>query len=151
MPAIAKALVTAPPAPVRTVRPLTTPLLVASAAVELATGTALLLAPALAAQLLLGGGLASPRSALVGRIAGAALLAIGLTCWLERDRDEAGERRSLVAGLLIYNLSVAGLLAEAAIIDGMHALGLWPTIVLHAVLLGWCALLVRTPAPAAAE
>jgi hypothetical protein len=145
-----RATATSPAVAVRVVHPLTTPLLVTSAAIELAMGTALLLAPALTAQLLLGGGLASPRSALVGRIAGAALLAIGLTCWLERGRDEAGERTGLVAGLLIYNLAVAGLLVEAALIGGMHALGLWPAIVLHAGLLGWCALLVRSPAPTAA-
>jgi hypothetical protein len=128
----------------RTLRPLTTSLLVASAVLELAAGVALLVAPTLMAELLLGGGLASPQSALVGRIAGAALLAIGLTCWLERDRDETDERTGLVAGLLIYNLATAGLLTEAAVVGGMCGVLLWPAVLVHAVLLAWCTLLVRS-------
>jgi hypothetical protein len=137
-----------PPRAVRTVRPVTMSLLVASAAIELAAGTALLVMPVRMAELLLGVRLVSPESALVARIAGAALLAIGLTCWLERDRDETDERAGLVAGLLIYNLATAGLLAEAGAV-GMHGVLLWPAVIVHAVLLAWCALLVRSvPLPA---
>jgi hypothetical protein len=108
---------------------------------------ALLVMPTITAELLLGWRLASPESALVGRIAGAALLALGLTCWLERDRDETDERTGLVAGLLIYNLATAGLLAEAGAAGGMRGMLLWPAVIVHVVLLAWCSLLVRSVQP----
>lgn len=135
---------------VRALRPRTAALLTASAALELAIGAALLVAPMLTCEALLGDGLGSPQAAFVARIFGAALLAIGLTCWLERDRDEADVRAGLVAGLLIYNLAAAALLVEAAVGGTMYGRLLWPAIVVHAALLMWCTMLVRSaeaPAP----
>jgi hypothetical protein len=113
-------------------------LLIVSALIELAAGIALLIAPSAVTHLLVGVGLDSPESRLVARIAGAALLAIGLTCWAERGSEGARERTGLVAGLAAYNAAVVILFVWAGGVGKMHGLGLWPAIVLHAMLFTWC-------------
>jgi hypothetical protein len=58
-------------------------LLKATAVLELATGIGLLAAPSLVTEVLPGQPLGASVPLLVARVAGAALLAIGLACWLE--------------------------------------------------------------------
>jgi hypothetical protein len=113
-------------------------LLIVSALIELPAGIALLIAPSALTHLLVGVGLDSPESRLVARIAGAALLAIGLTCWAERGSEGARARTGLVAGLAAYNAAVVILFVWAGVVDRMHGLGLWPAVVLHALLFIWC-------------
>lgn len=119
-----------------------TSLLIVSALIELTAGITLLIAPGALTRLLVGAGLDSPEAVLVARIAGAALLAIGLSCGV--DRDPGSPRKGLVAGLSAYNAFVVILLARAGIVDKMHGLGLWPAIVLHAILLAWCLVLLQS-------
>jgi len=78
-------------------------LLVLTAVGELLVGVLLLITPSAAAKLLLGAGLASPESVLVGRMAGAALFSIGVICWLSRNQHRNGQPVGLIAGLLAYN------------------------------------------------
>lgn len=113
-------------------------LLIVTAIIEIGTGLPLLIAPSLTAKLLLGAGLGSPESILVGRIAGAALLSIGLTCWLERNRDNGASARGLVSGLLVYNAVAAALLVYAAAVEGMSGVGIWPACAMHSALFIWC-------------
>ncbi len=104
--------------------------LLVAAIVEVATGLALLLAPAVVAKLLLG--VQIPAIGMVlGRCFGIALLALGVACW--PVVHVAGSRSAIVRGMLIYNALIAlylGYLATAG-----HAAGvlLWPAIALHAV------------------
>jgi hypothetical protein len=118
-------------------------LLIVSGLAELGVGVALLLAPSLTAQLLLGAGLSSPASVLLGRVAGAALLSIGLTCWLEQHQNPSRPSVGLVVGLATYNAAVLLLLISAGVVDGMNGLGIWPATGLHAVLLIWCGACLR--------
>ncbi|HYV38488.1 MAG TPA: hypothetical protein VE988_22580 [Gemmataceae bacterium] len=111
-------------------------LLAATAILELPTGVILLIAPSLAAELLLGTELSSPAAVAVGRVAGAALFSIGLNCLLEWKGD--GRKAGLVIGLLAYNLLVAILLAAAAVIESLHGIALWPACVVHTGLALWC-------------
>jgi len=113
-------------------------LLVATAIAELATGAALLVVPSFVAQMLLGEALGSAASALVGRVAGAALIAIGLICWRESADNRAGSSTGLLAGLLVYNGVVALLLVHGAAFTGIHGVLLWPVVVLHIVFAAWC-------------
>ena len=113
-------------------------LLIVTSVLEVATGVSLLSAPSLTAQLLLGASLESPAAVLLGRVAGAALLSIGLTCWLDRYRTLSGPT-GLVTGLAAYNASGAALLAYGGVADGMNGAALWPACGLHVVLLIWCA------------
>ena len=124
-------------------------LLGVTAVVELTTAAALFAVPSWVAKLLLGVGLDSPAATVVARIAGAALLSIGLTCWLARSSPEGASDNGRVAGLLTYNIAVALLLALAAIVEHLRGIGLWPAVALHAGLSIWCgACLLTTARPA---
>ena len=118
-------------------------LLIVTAVVELATGAALLIAPSLTAELMLGAELGSPVAVMVGRITGSALISIGLTCWLERDRAHGGSRGGLIVGLLAYNVSIPALLAYAAVAENISGIAFWPGIGLHAVLAVGCVACLR--------
>ena len=90
---------------------------------EIATGLALLLVPSLVGQLLLGEdltGIAIP----VARVAGIALIALGVACWPGTP----------LMGMLIYSAAVALYLAFVGFAGGAGGLLLWPAVVLHLVL-----------------
>ena len=116
-------------------------LLTVTALIEGATGVALLVVPSVIVELLLGAGLSSPQSFVLGRIAGAALVSIGVACWLARRADAVVT--GLVAGMLIYNVAVPVLLIYAAMADGMQGVALWPASILHVMLAVWCLLCLR--------
>ena len=108
-------------------------LLAITAIIEAATGIGLLVVPQLTARLLLGATLDTPAALTVARVAGAALLAISVACWLSRENG-----RALVVALLLYNVIVAGLLVYGALALALSGLGLWPAIVLHLAFAFWC-------------
>jgi hypothetical protein len=117
-------------------------LLAFTAVLEGATGLGLLVAPAMLARLLLGATLDAPAAVTVARIAGAALLALGLACWLVRDHG-----RALVVAMLFYNVVAVVLLAHAAVGLALSGIGLWPAIGLHTALAGWCAAALKSAPP----
>lgn len=119
-------------------------LLIVTALVEAATGLALLLSPSLPVSLLLGSSLDAPAALTVGRVAGAALLALGVACWLARDDVESHAAQGLVAAMLLYNIAAVLLLASAGIGSGLRGVGLWPAVVLHAALAIWCIACLRS-------
>ena len=67
-------------------------LLIIAAVLEAATGFALLVMPTVAVSMLLGVPLDTPAGLVVGRIAGAALVALAIACWQARN-GERGSRR----------------------------------------------------------
>jgi len=96
---------------------------------EVATGLALLIIPSRVGQLLLGEeltGIAIP----VARVAGIALIALGIACWPGPPR----------VGMLTYSAAVTLYLAYLGLADGLSGVFLWPAVVLHLVL---SALLMR--------
>ena len=117
--------------------------LVVIAAVEAATGLGLLLLPSVPFALLLGLESASVESIFVGRIAGAALLAIGAASWMARKDALNPSLFGLLAGILIYNTAVSILLVDAAVVLKMTGVMLWPTVAFHALLALWGGLLLR--------
>jgi hypothetical protein len=60
-------------------------LLIITTIIELPAGITLLAVPSLAAELLLGDGLASPQALVVARVTGIALISLGTMCWLGRN------------------------------------------------------------------
>jgi hypothetical protein len=113
-------------------------LLTITAIIEAATGVGMLAAPAVLARLLLGGTLDTPAALTVARVAGTALLAISVACWLSRENG-----RALVTAMLLYNVFVVGLLLYAALAVALSGFGLWPTIALHLALAFWCMACLR--------
>ena len=96
--------------------------LIFAAVAEVATGLALLIVPSLVGQLLLGEqliGIAIP----VARVAGIALIALGVACW----------PGSPLLGMLIYGAAVALYLAYLGFAGGLAGVLLWPAVALHAV------------------
>lgn len=111
-----------------------------SAAIEAATGIALIADPGLVVQILLGAGLASAGVA-VGRVGGFGLLSLGLACW--PNGDEVTVRATWV--LFLYNLLASLYLCYLRVGGGFTGYVLWLVVVLHAVL----AVLLARPALAA--
>jgi hypothetical protein len=97
--------------------------LVFAAVGEAGTGLALLIAPSLVGRLLLGGeltGIAVP----VARVAGIALIALGVACWPGPP----------LAGMLTYSAAVTLYLAYLGFAAGLSGILLWPAVVLHVIL-----------------
>jgi len=113
-------------------------LFIVTAVIEAATGVALLLSPPLPVSLLLGSSLDSLAGMVTTRIAGAALLSLGVACWLARNDGQSRAAAALIAAMLLYNTAVAAVLAYAGIGLRLTGIGLWPAVLLHAVLAAWC-------------
>lgn len=120
------------------------PLFIVTAVIEAGTGLALVGWPSLTVTLLLGGSLDTPGGLVVARIGGAALLALGLTCWLTRDDGQSRAATGLIAAMLLYNTAAVAVLAYAGIGLQLSGIGLWPAVLLHAALAVWCLACLRT-------
>ena len=99
-------------------------ILFVTAAVEAATGAALLIVPSLVGRLLLGEeltGVAVP----VARVTGIALIALGVACW---------PGRTALCGMLVYSAAVTLYLAYVGFAGGFAGILLWPVVVVHLIL-----------------
>jgi hypothetical protein len=97
--------------------------LTSAALAETATGLALVIAPSLVVRLLLGAelnGVAVP----LARVAGMALIGLGVACWPGPP----------VIGMLTYSVAITLYLAYAGIVGGFTGPFLWPAVLLHAIL-----------------
>jgi hypothetical protein len=105
-------------------------LLTFAAIVEIGTGLALLLDPALVVRLLAGGNETGEGMPLA-HFPGIALLALGLACW-PSDQSAAGGSPAY-RGMLTYNVLVALFLAHLFMVEHIGGILLWPGVALHAV------------------
>jgi hypothetical protein len=111
-------------------------LLNATAAIEGATGAGLLLVPGLVVRLLLGAeisGLAFP----LARIAGAALLALAIACWLA-STDARAAAWVILPAMAFYNLAAAIVLGVAGVQTSTTVV-LWLAVLLHMGMGACCA------------
>jgi hypothetical protein len=113
-------------------------LLTLTALIEAATGLALIAAPSVVVQLLLGSPLGTSAALTLGRVAGSALLALGIACWLARDDTQSRATRGLVSAMALYNLATVAVLSFAGVGFGLHGVALWPAVILHAMMSVWC-------------
>ena len=113
------------------------PLLISCAIVEVATGLSLLCFPDLVFYLLLGLEQPAVETRLVGRVAGAALLAIAAACWMGRNEPRGATQRGLLVAVMIYNLAAALLLGWAGAANEFDGVLLWPAVGLHAAAAVW--------------
>jgi hypothetical protein len=113
-------------------------LLIVAAVLEASAGLALSGSPSLVVSLLVGAPLDTPGGLFVARLAGAALLALGLVCWLARMDQQSRAASRVVAGMLLYNLATVALVVHAGIGLRLSGAGLWPAAGLHLALAVWC-------------
>ena len=109
-----------------------------AAVLEGATGLVLMIHPVLVAQLLFGDGVSGVGKVL-SRVAGIALLALGVACWPGREAGSASA--SSIGALLTYSLLVTLYLVYLGVVAHLAGILLWPAVVVHAV---WMLLLVAT-------
>ena len=107
-----------------------TKVLAFSSVVEIGTGLALMIEPALVVRLLMGN-----KEALeviyVARFLGIALFALGIACWPNEQRSRSDT--AAFRGMLTYNMAVASFLAYLFIVDRIGGVLLWPGVILHAI------------------
>jgi len=101
-----------------------------SAIVEILTGLAMLVAPSLVIELLLGDGLSSTGVA-VARVLGVGLLSVGVAAW---EAPQQAIRLAPRAGICIYNVGAAGLLTIFGVSGELNGMLLWPAAVLHGLI-----------------
>ena len=90
---------------------------------EAFTGLALVIFPALVIRLLFGAEI-SGVGTVMSRIAGIALIALGVACWPGPPR----------VGMFIYSAAVTLYLAYVGFAGGLTGILLWPAVVLHVIL-----------------
>jgi hypothetical protein len=113
--------------------------LVFAAVGEAATGLALLIVPSLVGQLLLGEELTGVAIS-VARVAGIALIALGIACWPGPP----------LVGMLIYSAAVALCFTYVGLSGGPTGVLLWPAVIVHVILTALLALAsTNTQAPKA--
>jgi hypothetical protein len=106
-------------------------LVLLSASIEVLAGLVLIADPAVFAWLIFGGELSATGTALA-RLAGIALLTIGIACWPEAATGTPPSR--VVRGLLVYNCLAAVYFAYVGVGPKLAGPLLWPAVALHAVL-----------------
>jgi len=99
------------------------PTLVFAAIGETLTGVALLIFPAWIGRLLFGVEFTDV-AAIAARVAGIALIALGIACWPGMQ----------LIGMLTYSAGVAVFFAWVGLAGGSAGILLWPVVVLHVVL-----------------
>jgi hypothetical protein len=97
---------------------------------EGATGIALLVTPSLVVSLLFDAE-PSDLAAIIGRIAGIALLSLAIACW-----PDVQPKRGVkpYGAMLAYNALTASMLAWVGLTRDPSGFLLWPTVLLHAIL-----------------
>jgi hypothetical protein len=113
-------------------------LLAVTAVFEFGTGLVLVAFPSALAAFLLGSQLDTPVGLTVARVAGVALLALGAACWLARREGQTPAARGLAGAMVLYNTGAVAVLGYAAVALGLSGIGLWPAVVAHAAMAGWC-------------
>jgi hypothetical protein len=109
-----------------------------TAIAEALTGLALLFAPSLVVELLLGTqatGIATP----IARFAGIALIGLGVACWPGPP----------IAGMATYGMLVTLYLAYFGFTAPNYGILLWPAVALHAILATLLIWLIAKPRSAA--
>ena len=118
-------------------------LLVVTAVLEGSTGLVLVAVPSPIAAILLGAPLDSPAALTIARVAGVALAALAAGCWLVRHDGQSRAATGLVRAMVLYHMGIASVLMYAGIGLALFGMGLWPVVVVHAAMTGWCLTALR--------
>jgi hypothetical protein len=107
-------------------------------ALEGATGLVMLVVPSVLIELLLGAAPGTLAGVTVSRVAGVALLALGIACWLAREDAAGRTAKGLTAAMLLYNVAIVAILVLAWKSMGLFGIAFWPVVVGHTGLAAWC-------------
>ena len=118
--------------------------LAATTIIEIATGIALMALPEVVVSILLGAPPGTTAGVIISRLAGAALLSLGIACWSGSRDAQSRAARVIAAAMLLYNIAATGLLLSARYGAGMSGVGLVPAAVLHAAFGVWCVVCLRS-------
>jgi hypothetical protein len=113
-----------------------------TAVIEAGAGLALLVAPSIVVKLLFDAEISGAAIPL-GRVAGAALLALGVACWLARGDAQSPAARGLVAAMTFYNFAAVAIFLFAGLELKLAGIALWPAVILHAAMGVWCVTSLR--------
>lgn len=113
---------------------------------ESGTGLALIFVPVVVVSLLLQAPLDGIAALTLARIAGAALTALAIACWLARKNPGSAAARGLILAMVLYNLGAVLVLGYAGVQSQVVGILLWPAVIIHLVMTVWCVLaLIRKP------
>jgi hypothetical protein len=101
--------------------------------IESTTGLAAIAIPSIVIQLLLGVEV-SGAALIISRLAGIALLGLGIACWPTLNTTQAGR------AMFVYNLLAAIFFVYIGLSSALVGILLWPVAILH---LGLAVLLIR--------
>jgi small basic protein len=113
-------------------------LFIVTAVLEVGIGLALLVSPALAVSILIGAPFGTSADSVVGRVGGAALLALGAASWLARNDEHSRAAKGLIVSMFLYNVAAVVVLVYAGVGLRLFGIGLWPAVVLHSGMSVWC-------------
>ncbi len=113
-------------------------LLIVTTVIEAGAGLALLCCPSATVALLLGSTLDTPATVSLGRVAGAALFALGVASWLASYDAQSCAARGLASAMVLYNFGATVILGAAGIQLQPTGIALWPAVTLHAAMTVWC-------------
>jgi hypothetical protein len=121
-------------------------LLTVTAVIEGLTGLLLAAIPSFVTRLLLASSLDDAVSLTVARLTGLALLTLAVACWLARLDGGTRAANGLVAAMVLYNIGAIVLLVYAGVALRLSGIGLWPAVLLHAIMGVWCVMrLLKEP------
>jgi len=118
-------------------------LLMTTAVIESVAGVAFVARPSPLVSILIGAEFDSPADMVVARVAGAALLSLGVACWFGSRDANSRAALGVVVAMLLYNLSAVVLFLSARYGSGLMGMGVLPATVVHVVLAVWCLACLR--------
>jgi len=118
-------------------------LLIVSALLELGIGILLIASPSPPIALLLGAQIETPVGLSVAHVAGAALLSLGIACWMARNDGQSAAGRAVVTAMLVYDCAASAALAYSSLRLSTAGVGLWPAVGLHLAMAVWCVACLR--------
>ena len=115
-------------------------LLTTLAVIEFGAGLGMLAIPSFVGEILLGSPFGTAVEPVIARVAGIALLALAVACWLLRNEGRSRAAKGMVGAMLLYNGGGTGVLLYAGPGLGLYGTGFWPAVLAHAVMAVWCLL-----------
>ena len=110
---------------------------------ESLTGIFLLISPSLPVSILFDSPVDTTTGLLVGRVAGAALLSLGVACWLARNDEKSRAATGIIIAMLLYNITALAVLIYAGLIVHRSGMGLWPAVAIHVLLIAGCIISIK--------